>query len=475
MENTRLIKLLKTFSKPEIRELSDYVNSPFYNKNKNVVSLFEQLSNHYPDFNAKSFTEEKVFRKMFKGEKFDYFKLKNIISDLYRLSMDYLKLKFPGNKLENEIFFLIELRQRNLLSHYESEYKKVVKAVTDTPVKDELYFFDEYRISAEKGYYNFVLKPNTGFNILQEQFDSFCLFTIITLLKFYTLMLHEMNQNNVKYDMKLMEEIKSYLLKNEEETNPTFLIYKNILLLELSHTEEYYFKVKELQEKYGAGLSVKDKYMTFTHRAGFCAFVYNRLGKKTFIQEILEVHKGMLKEGLYEYYKMSYPDFVNFVKIGTLAGDYEYVISFIEKYKDRIIEEERENCLNFTAAYMAFHKNDKQKAMELLSRTNFSNFILKIQVKLLQIEIYAELGLYEQLLSAIDTCRHYLRSEGFLTELYRKSISDFLILVKDIATLKEDDEWVKDGYKRKEISKKVEELPSNIFGIKLWLEDFLQV
>lgn len=454
-----------------MREFSDYVESPFFNKNKNVVNLYKEISSYHPGFDSKKLTEEKLFSRLFKDEKYDYFKLKNIISDLYKLGMDYLKLAYSNTTIENEIYFIMELRGRRLMSLYESEYKKLEKKHLATAIKEEEFFLNEFRVSAERSYYNFLLKPNTGFNLAQVQLDNILTCSLIRLLKLYTIMIYETKQNNVDYDLKFMDEVKQYITNNDVSDNPTYLLYKYILLLELDRKEEDYFKIKEIHTNHISELTEKDRYMSYIHQGGYCAYVFNIKGERTFLGEMLKVHKGFLTEGFYDNIRMPYPDFVNFVKIGTMNKEFDYVNEFIAKFKDILPEEEKSNCLNYSEAYMAFHKGNKDKALELLSRTSFSNFILKIQVKLLQIQIYSELNMYEQLLAAIDTCRKYLRSEGYITELYRKTIADFLPLVNDATLIKVDPLKAKDDFRKKELSKKIEQLPSNVFGVKMWLKE----
>ncbi|MBK8550215.1 MAG: hypothetical protein IPL53_03820 [Ignavibacteria bacterium] len=90
MQNTKLIQLIKTFSVSEFREFKDFVRSPVFNKNKKILTLFDLIKDHYPKFDNESLTDDNVFKKMFPGETYDYFKIKNIISDLFSLGKEYL-------------------------------------------------------------------------------------------------------------------------------------------------------------------------------------------------------------------------------------------------------------------------------------------------------------------------------------------------------------------------------------------------
>ena len=79
MENTKLINVLKTFTKQDVIKFREFVSSPFYNKNQKVIALCEEVLKFYPEFNKEECTDAKIFRKMFGNEKFNYFKIKNFI------------------------------------------------------------------------------------------------------------------------------------------------------------------------------------------------------------------------------------------------------------------------------------------------------------------------------------------------------------------------------------------------------------
>ena len=90
MQNFKIIQVLRTLDKKEFKKFGEYVYSPFFNKNKNVRKLYDILSKHYPEFENRNLNVEKIFTKVFPKEKYDYFKINNIISDLYKLSESYL-------------------------------------------------------------------------------------------------------------------------------------------------------------------------------------------------------------------------------------------------------------------------------------------------------------------------------------------------------------------------------------------------
>jgi hypothetical protein len=55
----------------------------FITQLKNVAKLNDVLMKFHPEYNSKLFTAEHIYAEVFDRQKFDYFKIKNISSDLY--------------------------------------------------------------------------------------------------------------------------------------------------------------------------------------------------------------------------------------------------------------------------------------------------------------------------------------------------------------------------------------------------------
>ncbi|MDQ3019898.1 MAG: hypothetical protein M3R36_04905 [Bacteroidota bacterium] len=115
MQNTKLIQLRKTLSKSEFREFKDFINSPVFNKNKKVITLFDSLKEFYFDFKNKKLTDENIFKKIYHDEKYDYYKIKNISSDLLSLGKEIVAfLQYRDVSDVREKFLLEHFRDRNL-------------------------------------------------------------------------------------------------------------------------------------------------------------------------------------------------------------------------------------------------------------------------------------------------------------------------------------------------------------------------
>ncbi len=112
MIHSKSIDVLKTFSKEELKQFSDFVRSPLHNKNKNLIKLFEELKKYHPDYNVEN---EKLFERVYSGKVYNHDSMKKLTSELLGLAEEYLR--FTGLKkenFENEFFFLKVLEYRRL-------------------------------------------------------------------------------------------------------------------------------------------------------------------------------------------------------------------------------------------------------------------------------------------------------------------------------------------------------------------------
>ena len=471
MQNTKLIQLLRSMNPAEFREFKDFVISPVFNKNKKIIVLFDSIKKYYPDFKSDSVKEENLFMKIFPGEEYDYFKIKNIVSDLFSLGKEYLTfIQYRDNSNVKDKFLLEQLRDRSLDNIFEISYKVFKKKIDSESVKDENYIFRQLELTEELHSFQIPKDPGTRLDFFQIELDYFLKYSIIRLLRFYNIMLHDKIQNNVDFDMKMYEEIMSYLKINKNEDNPTLLIYYNIILLGTEWDEKYFFKLKELKDKYFDSLNNGDRYMLFLHMANFCAYIYNNLGRTDFMHEHFLLSKENFDRGTIILGKVLYPDFLNHVKIAVRVEEFEWAEQYIQKYKHLLLEE-KESTLNFCNGIIHYKKGNIDKALDLLSQANFPEFIIKIQVKILLLQIYFEKEYFEQAFSMIDAFRHYLQREKSIPEHSKGSFYDFLKNTNDLIKIKTGVGSDDKKFELKKISENIENMEVNQFGIKSWLKN----
>ncbi|MDQ3019896.1 MAG: hypothetical protein M3R36_04895 [Bacteroidota bacterium] len=474
MQNTRLIKFLLSLSQSETRQFRDFINSPSFNKNKKISKLFEILYKYYPKFDSPDLNEEKLFGLIFKNDKFEYFKIKNLISDLFSLGKEFLAFNvYRKDTRVFEKYLLEELRARNLDAAFEQSYKYACKSLEKTKIKDENYYLHKMDLQFEIMSYYSPKKPNVNFHYFQERLDLFVNYSAIFMLKIYNIMLHENNQNNYYFDMKMFDNVMKYLDENKISDNPTLEVYYNILLMEKTKDEKYFYALKELKDKYKDDLSDFDNYMLYLHLDGYCSTAYNENGRTDFLNEQFILAKEYPVYDNSEMGKILYPDFLNQVKKAVRVYEFGWAEEFMERFKIKL-KEEKENTLNFCYGFISYKKGDLDKALDHFSKANFPNFIIKIQVKILLLQINYDKKYFDQTLLMIDAFRHYLSREKSILDSIKISILEFLKITGELVKFNLDILKKDKDFKISKIKNEIEIMSNNRFGIKLWLKEKVQ-
>jgi hypothetical protein len=469
MKDLKLIRLLITLDAREFRRFGEFVHSPYFNKNKNVIALFKVIASYYPQFENRNFTAEKVYKKIFPSEKFDLSGFKNYISDLYHLSEKFLAYR----KIENREFYIernifSELRGKGLYSIYEQKYNTYMKELIDRKYKDEDYFYYLYEMNDEYLWYATIKKPNTEFNVLQTEFDHFFNYALIRLLRFYNLMLHERNQNNINYRLTMFKEILNYITNEQTEEIPAILVFKTILLLLHTKDKKHYLELWELKEKYIDEFRSDDRNLIYIHLYDFAAYMVNFKNDDSYNYDMFKIYKEQIDKKIMVPEGFHYYNFMNVVKIACRIGEYGYAENFIKEFRSSIPKDEETNVLEFCYGTIENAKGNSKNALKHFSKTNFQNFILKVQVKIVLLKSYFKLEMYEQALGMIDSFRHYVSREENLLKEHKESYNKFLILVSDLIKVKES--YSKDkSFELEKLKREAGLMPANPFRIKAWL------
>lgn len=470
MANTKIVTLLKTFSKAEINKFRDFISSPYFNKNKNVSLIGDAVLSYYPEFNSADFNEENIYRMIFKGEKYDYFKIKNYISDLYQLAVTFLKYKtFEKKDYENEISLLEELHDRELDLIYSQREKAVSKHLESSAIKDENYYYLRHQLGKINTLHYKFKKTGYSFNQIQNEFDTFLDYSLVGLLRLYSKMLHNKNHGNVNFNMEMFNELWEYARDKDFEGNPSCQIYKQTILLELTKDENEYRKLLKLKEKYDNNIPAEDMYYILNYMNSFAVHRL-KLGDESYYHDRFLAMKEIIERDFVPSNNFLFPNFITTFSSACMAGEYSWAEDFMKKYQKAISpKEEAQNSLNYCMAFISYRKKEFDKALEYFSKTNFKLYLMKVMVKSYSLRIFYEQGMTEQVISSIDTFRHYLKSETLIAEDQKTAHYEFLKLISELQDLKLEGINKKNSAEIGLLKKRIDKMSSNPLGAKNWL------
>lgn len=298
--SSNLIRLLKSFTKEEIKELEKFIISPFHNNRNVVTRFFLEIKKYYPAFEHKDFSKEKVFTNLYPKEKYRDDVIRRLSSNLFRLGEDYIvysaakKNKTDYNK--NLLEFYSSKSSKNL---FYKQQKKTEDFLKHQKLRDAKYylnvnFLEEYkRIFFSK---NDTLAKKID---LQPQIDSVWKYSIITLFRLYRLAYDYNTYTNKKYNLKLLDELFKIAEEPVFRNSKTLKIWYQFLKFNTSahKDDKSFYKLKSLLEKDIGIFNKEDGFFIYIVLLNYC-YDMNMSPEKNFLKEEFQIVSQMLKNEL---------------------------------------------------------------------------------------------------------------------------------------------------------------------------------
>jgi hypothetical protein len=434
MENSKLISLLKLFSQKEFKEFGRFVYSPFFNRLNNIKKFYEAIKPFHPDFPAKNVIKEKIYAFIFPGENFNYWKFKNLTSDMLDNAENFLAFKrFREDKFAVKKYLLDELTSKGDTKEFEKNLKEIEKELLTGMIKGENNYYNKYQAELAKGSFQFYKKDFLKENNLREITDNFLNYALIRILKLYTYMINEelvFKSGNTK--LVLINEIIDHIKQYTYSDTPAIRIYYLILMLTMKNGDGYYYELKEFKSKNKKNLSADETYNIDTVLRNFCTKMVLQ-GNKLFLKEYFEMLKVEIFDNLDNMGNfISHFRFMNAVITATRLNEINWAEEFITQYGEYLDPMYKNETINLTTAILFFAKKQFEPALIEIQKINFDDCHHKMHLRNLTLQIYYELGYYESAISLIDSYRHFLRRESSLSDFYRDYNENFVKYFSDI-------------------------------------------
>lgn len=443
MIKSKVIDALKAFNKSEIKELEDFINSPFFNKNKNLQILYKVLKKYYPAFDSKELSKQLVYSRLFPGKMYADKTLRNLLSDLLYLIERYLALNSINKTPLIEKYLVISgILKKRLFSLTESNLKEADRMFNNSKFDGGNLYYIMHLIEMEKDFLSISKNKLINLNMKEGEYliYSFLSKYLIFKMKYYNYRYKlgtEKLSNFIEEFEKCInfENFIKYIEASSEPINNIILIYYYCtkFVSDLG-AESFYRKVKSLLNTYKDLISrteIINIYLTFN---AFCVAKI-REGNSSYERELFELFKEMVEQKLYlgegEKY-MHLTIFNNIVSLGLKIGELEWTKFFIDKYSTDLLPEFKDTMFNYSYSQYYFRRKEFEKALEHIKRVNFENYYIKNGVRFLLLKIYFELRYTESFISLCDSIKHYLAKDKLLPDDKKNSDNKFVNLVSKL-------------------------------------------
>jgi hypothetical protein len=445
---SKVIEILKGLSKHELKELSDFILSPYYNKNKNVIKLFEELKKFYPDFCSRNMTKEYVYAKVFPGKKYADKTFRNLTSDILKLAEKYLVSKsLADDKLLEKRLLVKSLTGKNLISSAEHALREADKIFDNALFDGGNVFFTKHLIEMEKDFLEIAKNNLITLNMKEGEYIIYTFLSKYLLFKMklanYKQKLGTQKTSEFIEEFDNMVNLEGWMKHMESSGNiqaeDIILIYYYTIKFMTDVSDDKSFdKALELFYKNKIKIDKTETvnlYLTFT---GFCA-VKMAKGEEQYTEILFDLYNRMFNEKLIMGENDKYLHIIIFNNVVTTAlrlNKLEWTKSFIEKYSPLLMPEYRESMYNYSYSWYYFSSGEYGKSLKHLSKVNHENYWIKSRSKILQLRLYYELNYVESFFSLYDSLKHYIKSNKEIPEYGKQHDYTFISLLNRLAKIK---------------------------------------
>ena len=426
MKNSKLIRVLRTFSSKERREMERFLLSPYFNKREDVTRLYRYLIEQLKE-NQEIKSKEEVQHHLFPGQAFDIVSFDLLMSYLFRLVRQFIQQKEMEREQWHSTLQLAKAyRRRGLTAEFNQSIGQLQQGLERQPIRNAHYYRTLYTLKWEQSHVLTAENPTAAANMM-ELTQSIDIEYLSTKLRHACLTathrsIYQTDQNQIGW----LQEILSLVENSPFLKVPCIAIYYYVYqMLQAPEQEANFTRFKKTLFANGHQFSdteIRDLYLLAIN---YCVRQANE-GKRRYLRELLELYQEGLKEKfLLENGVLSRFTFHNIVGVGLATENDEWTEQFIDQYKPTLEKKYRKSSYSFNRARLAYSRKNYDAALLLLQQSNYRDLLLNLAAKTLLLKIYYELQEFDLLQSHLEAMQKYLRRKrviGYHKSNYRNII-----------------------------------------------------
>lgn len=484
MLRSKTIDIINTFSPEELKAMSLFIKSPYFNTNKNLVKLYEALRKELPLIKENKISEEDIFRTVFPGKKFNYGIMKNLTSALFGLLEDFLlfnNIKYSAeNRFGNSLRDAREYDSRFLDSYFNKSVKKL-KEEMDSGLIYSNYYRDMAELEEQEYFFH---SSRTDDISLQNAVYNEAIYSIADMTRKFSRSLWKMQiiEGNVnskyKIDLKkiiadninfegMTESLTEGLAGTDERTYANIKINSLLIKLLTDGSDDSHFN--SIMDMLNKNIEMYENYERFSILSkiiSYCAVMYEE-GRTEFLPKSLVIQKMVLEKVRFRADGLGPFNFHNFIEIAQkfIHEDQIPEAEAMVKNNIKILEDDKQDLASrLIMASVYIERGKYEKAIEEIKTIKPRDTFVKMLVRKIYIKAFYELGSYEQGFDMIASFNKFVREKNELDEYTKNNYMNSLRIFEKLFKMKCSPE----NYTLKELTVLEKEIAENNYVNKKW-------
>lgn len=440
MQESKLIKSLRSLDNKSRQRFKTYVNSPYFNQHQKTIELLDYILKHI-DGRPKKLDREVVFKKLFPREPYSEQAIFNTMSSLKKLFHSFLaQQRYEEKNYDEDLYLLESAYTGNHFDLLKNRAKQFDKKLKNCAFHDNTYYYTQYRYLLTMAYYGTQFEDRSKSGRLQQLTDNLDRFYLLEKLRHSIELTSNQILMNSKFDFSFLDEVLQYYQREEERFAKDYsirLYYTILMSLRDDDNPDYYRELKKILQEDSHLYSPQEQRDLYSHANNYCVRQINK-GERVFQKELFDLYKeGLRTELIFSNGFLNEWNYKNITVLGCQLQEFEWTEYFLENYRSKLPENRRENSYNYNMAHLNFSKQRYNEALDHLLLVRFSDVKYHLNYNNLLLATYYALNDTEALMSLIDTFRIYVIRNRKMTVDLKKQYNNFLRFAKKLTAIKQ--------------------------------------
>ncbi len=434
MQNSKLVDLLRIFDPADLRRLDEFLASPYFNKNQNLLALFRTLRALAPEFPPERCNKFDVWAAAHGGRPGSDAEIASEMNALLRQIEAFLGYEqYQQDERLIDFHKLEAFEKRHLDKHFRLQLKRIHSDLSAETAHNERHFLHRYQVTGSEVREMHHKQVRTYDTNLQQMVDYLDDFYLIARLRLTCELINRQSILSGSYDTRLAGELMAYLRNYDHQKVPTMAAYYLVLrLLTGEAAPDDYPRLASLLIQNTSAFDAEDSRELFSYAQNYCIRQV-KAGEPGYLKELLILYRAALETGsLLEDGLLSAWKYKNIASVGLQLREFEWVETFIHAYKSKLPEDFKENAFDYNLADLHYHRGEYEQALKKLLKVEFTDVFYALGTRKMMLMIYFEQGSTESMLSLISSFRLFLRRNQLISESNQKAYSNFVNLVHAI-------------------------------------------
>ena len=439
MQDSKIIRLLKSLDSSEMRLLHKYLRSPFFNYSTAVLSLYEYLRKFHPSFSGPDLERKQVYSKIFPGKSYRDKTFRNLLHEfLGHIEHFMIQLQVRNDEYVSKKLLMEAQARRDLFPFFVQRNQELIRELEERPYRD-IFIYRELTDLYEQFYFHpSTDKLEEGEKALRAMLDNLDRYYIADKLRLANEVFTRQKMVQMELSISLVDPILEEVRQSDLEI-PLLTFYAALYRLNRNGEESLFLQLKEQLLKQAGQLSFSDRQGGLLQLLNYSIRRGNR-GETAFLQEAFDLYGyGLEEQLLFENGKLTDATFTNISFLGGKIGALDQVEIFIRDNVKFLDEHIRTDAETLAWAFLFYKQQAYEKVDDLIGNTTFASTFYSLRARSILIRSLFELFLndesyYDLMVARIEAFEKYLRRKE-ITDAQRDPYLGLVKFLKKMANL----------------------------------------